>query len=54
VHQQLHRAVPDGDAQAQGELGMHPPRPVGAAGGQVDRLDLLGSAIRLRAATSSA
>jgi hypothetical protein len=41
AHQHLHGTVPDGDAQAQSQLGMHPPGPIDAAGGQMNRLDLV-------------
>lgn len=40
-HQHLDRIVPDQKAPAQGEFGVHPPRPVGAVRGGVRVADLI-------------
>jgi hypothetical protein len=42
VHQHFHRTVPDRDAEAEGELGVHPLTAVGAVGVGVDPAYLLG------------
>ena len=42
AHQHLHRAMPDRDAQPQGEFGVDPAAAVDAAGSGVDLLNLVG------------